>query len=270
MSELFRIADEVSVFRDGRYIGTHASADVTRDDIIRMMVGREITQMFPKEEVPIGEVVLSVRNLTCRASFTDISFDVRAGEILGVAGLVGSGRSNVAEALFGVTPATSGSIAINGAPILIDRPNTAIRNGMAFLTEDRKETGCFLVLGVQENMQVAVLQEHFVKGGVVAEGELSVACAGMSEKLRVKTPSMFERVREPVGRQPAESADRPLAADQPEDADSGRADARHRCRRQGGDPPPRHPACPAGRRRHHDFVGDAGGARHERPHHGDA
>jgi inositol transport system ATP-binding protein len=194
MSELFRIADEVSVFRDGRYIGTHASADVSRDDIIRMMVGREITQMFPKEEVPIGDVVLSVRGLTLPGVFEDISFDVRAGEILGVAGLVGSGRSNVAEALFGVTPATSGSIAIRGRPILIDCPNTAIRNGMAFLTEDRKETGCFLVLGVQENMQVAVLQEHFVKGGIVAEGDLSAACTGMSEKLRIKTPSMFERV----------------------------------------------------------------------------
>jgi inositol transport system ATP-binding protein len=194
MSELFRIADEVSVFRDGRYIGTHASKDVTRDDIIRMMVGREITQMFPKEEVSIGEVVLSVRNLSLKGVFHEISFDVRAGEILGVAGLVGSGRSNVAEALFGVTPATSGSIAINGRPIVIDSPNKAIRNGMAFLTEDRKETGCFLVLGVQENMQMAVLQENFVHGGVVAEGAIHAACVSMGEKLRVKTPSMYERV----------------------------------------------------------------------------
>jgi inositol transport system ATP-binding protein len=194
MSELFRIADEVSVFRDGRYIGTHSSKDVTRDDIIRMMVGREITQMFPKEEVALGDVVLSVKNLSLAGVFHEVSFDVRAGEILGVAGLVGSGRSNVAEALFGVTPATSGSIAINGRRTVIDCPNTAIRNGMAFLTEDRKETGCFLVLGVQENMQVAVLQERFVSGGIVAEGELHNACALMSEKLRVKTPSMFERV----------------------------------------------------------------------------
>ncbi len=194
MNELFRIADEVSVFRDGRYIGTHASSDVTRDDIIRMMVGREITQMFPKEDVPIGDVVLSVKNLRLAGVFHDVSFDVRAGEILGLAGLVGSGRSNVAETLFGVTPATSGSIAINGRPITINSPNTAIRNGMAFLTEDRKETGCFLVLGVQENMQVAVLQEQFVHGGIVSERELGDACASMSEKLRVKTPSMFERV----------------------------------------------------------------------------
>ncbi|MFP3427612.1 D-xylose ABC transporter ATP-binding protein, partial [Pseudoalteromonas sp. SIMBA_162] len=85
---------------------THASTDVTRDDIIRMMVGREITQMFPKEEVPIGEVVLAVKNLGVDGVFRDVSFELRAGEILGVAGLVASGRSNVAEALFGVVPAT--------------------------------------------------------------------------------------------------------------------------------------------------------------------
>ena len=115
MNELFEIADEVSVFRDGKFVGEHAASDVTRDDIIKMMVGREITQMFPKQTVPIGEVVLSVRNLTLEGRFRDISFDLRKGEILGLAGLVGSGRSNVAETLFGVTPATSGTIVINGS-----------------------------------------------------------------------------------------------------------------------------------------------------------
>ncbi len=112
MNELFEIADEVSVFRDGRFVGEHAASEVTRDDIIRLMVGREITQMFPKQTVPIGDVVLSVRNLTLEGRFRDVSFDLRKGEILGFAGLVGSGRSNVAETLFGVTPATSGTIAI--------------------------------------------------------------------------------------------------------------------------------------------------------------
>ena len=115
MNELFEIADEVSVFRDGKFVGEHPAADVTRDEIIKLMVGREITQMFPKQTVPIGEVVLSVRNLTLEGRFRDISFDLRKGEILGFAGLVGSGRSNVAETLFGVTPATSGAIAIDGA-----------------------------------------------------------------------------------------------------------------------------------------------------------
>jgi inositol transport system ATP-binding protein len=194
MNELFEIADEVSVFRDGRYIGTHAAANVTRDDIIRMMVGREITQMFPKEVVPIGDVRLSVRNLSLKGIFHDVSFDLRSGEILGVAGLVGSGRSNVAETIFGVTPATSGEIWINGQKTVIDRPGTAMRHGMAFLTEDRKETGCFLILDVLENMQIAILNQGFVKAGFVAEAEIARNCNQMKEALRVKTPDMHERV----------------------------------------------------------------------------
>ncbi|MBD9572575.1 sugar ABC transporter ATP-binding protein [Ensifer sp. ENS08] len=194
MNELFEIADEFSVFRDGKFIGTHASSDVTRDDIIRMMVGREITQMFPKEEVPIGDVVLSVKNLALDGVFRDVSFDVRAGEILGIAGLVGSGRSNVAETLFGVTPASSGAISIDGKTLSIDSPNTAIRNRMAFLTEDRKDTGCLLILDILENMQIAVLQDRFVKGGFVTEKQVTAACEEMSRKLRVKTPNLQERI----------------------------------------------------------------------------
>ncbi len=194
MNELFEIADEFSVFRDGKFIGTHASSDVTRDDIIRMMVGREITQMFPKEEVPIGDVVLSVKNLALDGVFRDVSFDVRAGEILGLAGLVGSGRSNVAETLFGVTPASSGTISIDGKTLSIDSPNTAIRNRMAFLTEDRKDTGCLLILDILENMQIAVLQDRFVKGGFVTEKQITAACEEMSRKLRVKTPNLQERI----------------------------------------------------------------------------
>jgi inositol transport system ATP-binding protein len=194
MNELFEIADEVSVFRDGRYIGTHASSDVTREDIIKMMVGREITQMFPKEEVPIGDVVLKVENLGLRGVFADVSFEVRAGEILGLAGLVGSGRSNVAETVFGVTPASAGAISINGERVAIHSPHEAIRRGMAFITEDRKETGCLLILDVLENMQIAVLQDRFTRAGFVKESEISAACQTMSEALRVKTPSLHERV----------------------------------------------------------------------------
>ena len=194
MNELFEIADEASVFRDGRYIGTHASSDVTRDDVIRMMVGREITQMFPKEEVPIGDVVLSVKGLGLKGVFEDVSFDIRAGEILGVAGLVGSGRSNVAETLFGVTPATSGTIEIMGKKVAIASPHAAIRHRMALLTEDRKETGCLLILDVLENMQISVLQQNFVSRGFVAERGVIDACKTMSDKLRVKTPDLHERI----------------------------------------------------------------------------
>jgi len=192
MNELFEIADEFSVFRDGHYIGTHAAADVTRDDIIRMMVGREITQMFPKEEVELGEVVLSVKNLTVDGVFEDVSFDVRAGEILGFAGLVGSGRSDVAEAIFGVKPADSGTISIDGKEVSIRSPHDAIKHGMAFLTEDRKETGCFLPLDIQENIQIAVLHDHYVHSGFVSEAALEEASEEFRKKLRIKTPTMHE------------------------------------------------------------------------------
>jgi inositol transport system ATP-binding protein len=194
MNELFEIADEFSVFRDGKYIATKLSTEVTRDDIIKMMVGREITQMFPKMEVPIGEVVLSIKNLCLDGVFKDISFDVRAGEIVGMAGLVGSGRSNVAETLFGVTPASSGSIAINGKPITIDTPAKALGAGMAFLTEDRKETGCFLSLNIQENMDSAVLNQRYVSNGFVQNKQLNADCIAMAQRLRVKTPSMDETI----------------------------------------------------------------------------
>ena len=194
MNELFEIADEFSVFRDGKYIATCNSADVTRDDIIRMMVGREITQMFPKETVPIGDVVLKVENLTLNGVFRDVSFEVRAGEILGLAGLVGSGRSNVAETIFGVTPASSGTISIHGKPVSISSPSVAMKYGMAFLTEDRKDTGCFLPLDIQDNTQMAVLQQRYVKMGFVEQGQLTKDATEMANRLRVRTPDMSEPI----------------------------------------------------------------------------
>jgi inositol transport system ATP-binding protein len=194
MNELFEIADEVSVFRDGKYIATKLSKELTRDEIIRMMVGRDISQMFPKLTVPIGDVVLSVKNLSLNGIFKDVSFDVRAGEILGIAGLVGSGRSNIAETIFGVTPASSGTIAIHGKEIRMSSPSVAMENGMAFLTEDRKETGCFLLLDIQENTQMAVLQNKYVKYGFVQQAALTKDSQDMANTLRVRTPDMQEPI----------------------------------------------------------------------------
>ena len=190
INEIFEIADELSVFRDGHYVGTRSATDITRNEIIHMMVGREVSQMFPKEEVEPGEVLLSVTDLGLEGVFSDVSFELHAGEILGFSGLVGSGRSNVAEALFGVTPATSGEIRIHGRAIEITSPRLAIQNGMAFLTEDRKETGCLLPLGVLENMQVAVLHNGYTRGGFVKERSLTAACAEMAQTLRVKTAGL--------------------------------------------------------------------------------
>lgn len=194
MNELFEIADEFTVFRDGKYVGTHSSKDVTRDDIIRMMVGREITDMFPKIDCPIGDVVLEVRNLNIPGVFYDISFSLRRGEILGLAGLVGSKRSNVAEALFGVTPATSGEILVNGKPVKIDSPSAAMSHGFAFLTEDRKETGCFLTLNCLENIQSALITRAHVTAGFVDQSTVTKLAEEMAAKLRVKTPNLYETV----------------------------------------------------------------------------
>jgi len=194
MNELFEIADQVSVFRDGRFVGEQPSAQVTRDDIIRMMVGRDITQMFPKQIVPIGDIVLSVKNLTLAGRFHDVSFDLRKGEILGLAGLVGSGRSNVAETIFGVTPATSGTIAIDGRDIVMRSPAMAMDCGIAFITEDRKETGCFLLLDVMANMQVALLRTRCVTAGFVNENAVERLCLEQKDRLRVRTPDLGEPV----------------------------------------------------------------------------
>jgi inositol transport system ATP-binding protein len=138
--------------------------------------------------------VLSVKDLCLNRVFRDVSFEVRAGEILGVAGLVGSGRSNVAETLFGVTPASSGTIELFGKPVTISSPTAAIRHQMAFLTEDRKDTGCLLILDILENMQIAVLQDRYVKGGFVQQRAVEATCEDMAKKLRVKTPNLYERV----------------------------------------------------------------------------
>src|ERR1700735_2601121 len=194
MNELFEIADEVSVFRDGRFVGEHKASDVTRDEIIKLMVGREITQMFPKEVAPIGDVALSVRDLCLEGKFHGVSFDLRKGEILGVAGLVGSGRSNVAETLFGVTPATSGAILIDGKETAVTSPGVAMDAGMAFLTEDRKASGCFLLLDIMANMQIALLRHGYATAGFVNERKIEALCQQQKNRLRVRTPDLEEPI----------------------------------------------------------------------------
>lgn len=194
MDEVFEIADDISVFRDGQFVHAAPASELSSDKIIQLMVGREVTQMFPKEEVPIGGVVLSVKDLALDGVFENVSFHLRAGEILGIAGLVGSGRTNVAETLFGITPATGGSIAIDGQKTVISSPHQAMLRGLALLTEDRKETGLFLGLSVIENMEMAVLRDGYTKGPFVEQGRLDHECDGMREMMRVKTPSLDERI----------------------------------------------------------------------------
>jgi inositol transport system ATP-binding protein len=194
LEELSEIADEVTVLRDGRYIGTDRSANLTREQMIRMMVGREIARIFPGPRSVPGAPVLSARGLGLPPHFRDVSFELRAGEILGIAGLVGAGRSQLAEALFGVTPASSGKILVAGAEIELDSPRTALACGMAFVTEDRKETGCLLTLSVLDNLEIAVLNRDFVRLGFVRGAAVREACASISRQLRVKTPDLSEPI----------------------------------------------------------------------------
>ena len=167
MDELSEIADEVTVLRDGRYIGTERTANLAREQMIRMMVGRELVRIFPGARSVPGAAVLCARGLGLPPHFRDVSFELHAGEILGIAGLIGAGRSKLAEALFGVTPARSGKILIGGAEIEVDSPRAALSHGMAFVTEDRKETGCLLTLSVLDNLEIAALTHGFVRLGFV-------------------------------------------------------------------------------------------------------
>ena len=190
MDEIFAITDEVSIFRDGAWVGSDHTAQFTRQSLITQMVGRELTQLFPKFNNAIGEEVLTVRNLTRKDLFHDVSFSVRRGEILGVAGLVGAGRSEVMESLFGMTPFDSGEILIDGVPADIDSPSTAIEKGMAFLTEDRKKSGLFLVLSVLENMSIVNMPEYSGKSGFVSHVKMAQDCMEQIRRLNIKTPTM--------------------------------------------------------------------------------
>jgi inositol transport system ATP-binding protein len=194
MDEVFKIADWVTVFRDGRHVSTLPAAELDRPKLITLMVGRELTHMFPKEEAEIGDVVMSVRGLTRHGVIEDISFDLRRGEILGLAGLMGAGRTEVLEAIFGVTPVDSGTITINGRDVHIKDPSDAIHAGMGLLTEDRKLTGIMGVLSVRDNMTIANL-DKFSPGGVLRKRRMEVACQAQRDALAIKTPSLAQLIK---------------------------------------------------------------------------
>jgi len=159
------------------------------DSLISMMGGRELTQLFPVRESPLGDLLLSVRDLSLSGVFEGVSFDLHAGEILGIAGLMGSGRTNIAEAIFGITPSTGGEIHLDGKAVRIGSPHLAIEKGFALLTEDRKLTGLFPCLSVLENMEMAILP-HYAGHGFIQQKALRALCEDMCKKLRVKTPSL--------------------------------------------------------------------------------
>jgi inositol transport system ATP-binding protein len=187
MDEIFQIADDITVIRDGQYIDSNPASEYDEQKLISQMVGRTITSIFPKEEVPIGEEVLAVKNLTKTGVFKDVSFSVRKGEILGMAGLIGAGRTEVARAIFGLDPIDSGEIRLHGQTVQIQTPVDAIQGGIAMVSEDRKDEGLVLCRSVGENISLANL-EKFERRFFINERLERAENARIIKLLQIKTP----------------------------------------------------------------------------------
>jgi inositol transport system ATP-binding protein len=195
LEEVFRIADEITVLRDGEFVGTESIKDMTKEKLITMMVGRPMDEFFQKEEAEIGEeVLLSVKNLTLGKKFQDVSFDLRRGEVLGLAGLMGAGRTELMEAIFGFKPPESGEIWIRGEKVDIHSPNDAIAQSLGFVTEDRKLTGLFLDLNISDNMIMPDVKTY-VEKGLLSFGMIRERCEDQRQKLKIKTPSLEQLIK---------------------------------------------------------------------------
>lgn len=193
MEELKQIADTLTVFRDGQYIGTDSIENMSRQRLIEMMVGRELTHQFEKENTELKGIALSVKNLTKKGKFHDVNFEVRKGEVLGIAGLMGSGRSEILETIFGIMEADEGEFIINGSNKKIRTPKDAIDAGIGLLTEDRKLTGCFLPLSVRDNM-IMVNIEEYTKSGLLHRKKMVEECEKQKEILKIKTPNLDQLI----------------------------------------------------------------------------
>ncbi|MDR3210398.1 MAG: sugar ABC transporter ATP-binding protein [Planctomycetota bacterium] len=200
LDEIHRICDRVSVMRDGRKVGTLDAGDISVPEIIRLMVGREIGDQYYKRDVEKGEVTLEVRGLSDATFLRDISFTVRKGEILGLAGLVGAGRTETAQCLFGVTPIQRGEILVDGKAVRINSPGDAVANGIVMLSEDRKNTGLFLQQSVTFNVTIAAMnaarsRQEYYHLGCVDVGNQRQHTSEYVNRLSIKTPSIDQIMR---------------------------------------------------------------------------
>lgn len=194
MDEIFRIADEITIIRDGKWIESGPASDYDANKLVARMVGREITNVFPKEtDIPIGDVVLEVRNLTQAKEdggrFENISFQLRKGEILGFSGLVGAGRSEVMRAIFGLDPLTNGEIYLEGQKIEIKDTSDAIQHGIAMVSEDRKGYGLVLGRNIRDNISLVNLKD-FAKNGLIDDKKIIERSNEMVELLNIKVPNL--------------------------------------------------------------------------------
>ncbi|MDX9801299.1 MAG: sugar ABC transporter ATP-binding protein [Spirochaetia bacterium] len=194
LEEVFKITDRVTVYRDGEYVGSEDTNKLSTEKMINMMVGRNVDEMFPKIKCPIGEIKLEVKNLSHIRYFKNVSFTVRKGEILGFSGLVGSGRTEVIETIFGTRKNAGGTIYIDGKEVKINHTRDAISKGMAFLTEDRRSTGIFPMLTVRLNIVISNLQKYINKFGLIKYGEIKTDCDDYVKRIQIKTPSLMQQV----------------------------------------------------------------------------
>lgn len=194
LDEVFRIADTVTVLRDGRYVGTHAIGEVDEHRLIAWMVGRELAAVFPNSSAKPGAVALEVCGLTRPGEFRDVSFQVRRGEIVGIAGLMGAGRTELVNALFGLAPARGGEIRVQGRTVRIAGPRDALAQGLALVSEDRKRLGLIPELSVQQNITLASLARCCRLGWIDRRRENLVAEQRIRE-FGIKTPDRNQKVK---------------------------------------------------------------------------
>ena len=196
MEEILRICDEVTVMRDGRHIATERASDMTMEKIIKLMVGRELTERFPPKSNKIGEVALEVNGLsTTYAPISDVSFSVRSGEIVGVAGLGGSGRTELLESIFGLCQKRSGEMYLHGRRIENRNPREAKKNGFALLTEERRANGIFGILDITDNTVISGLSRYRFAGLFLSEGKMKKDTEWSIKSMRIKTPSRATKIR---------------------------------------------------------------------------
>lgn len=195
MDEILRISDEVTVMRDGRHIATKNSKDITTSEIISLMVGRELTNLYPPKEHEIGEELLRIENLSSEYdNLQNVSFVANKGEILGVAGLDGSGRTQLLENIFGLTTRKSGELVLNGKKIVNRNPSDAIKNGFALITEERRATGIFGILDIRENTAVSSL-DKYKTGPLLSKKKMKKCTDWAIKSMRIKTPSQETKIR---------------------------------------------------------------------------
>ena len=196
MAEILRISDEVTIMRDGQYVATRPSSELTTDEIIRLMVGRELTNQFPPKTNTPGEVALEVEHLTAQYSLLkDVSFHVRKGEIVGLAGLDGSGRTETLENIFGIATRHSGTIKLHGKEMKNRNARESIRNGFALLTEERRATGIFGILNIRENTVISSLKKHLRMGFWLDEKYMKKDTQWSIDAMHTKTPTQETKIR---------------------------------------------------------------------------